>query len=556
MRGTRLSLVTLAVLAATALASATALAVVPANGGMVGGTQVTVAASPGDQNDPHLDGDVVSFTDHQPFDSRIRYFSFSTSLTAAVPFSPGDVDLLSDVASGRVSFSRVMADRTAAMVFDTSTLVLTEVDPLPGGNRLGASIGGDTVAFVNLLSGGGDIFAADLATSATPTNVSAAAEFERDPSVSPDGNAIVWQRDFGSTSGIMKAARLGGVWGSTSVVADTAANEYGPDTDGVSVAYASDRATSLGGTDIYLRSLAGGAELQLEINGVQQNPALSAGVISFESTPVAPGAESDLFVYVVATNTLWQVTDTPAVGEHLSDIRVLPNGDVRVVWAVDEDSSLTSLQDVYARTFSIPLGGGDTTPPSVAIATPADGALYTKSQFVLADYACADEPGGSGLASCAGPVASGAPIDTASVGAHAFAVTGADNAGNAVTLTHGYGVVFCVTPFAPPVDDLPVLNRVNAGRSIPVKFSVCGNQGLAVLAAGYPKSQQVACDSSAPVDGIEETTTAGNSTLSYDAASDQYTYVWKTEKSWAGSCRQLVLQLADGSYRRAIFQLR
>lgn len=58
---------------------------------------------------------------------------------------------------------------------------------------------------------------------------------------------------------------------------------------------------------------------------------------------------------------------------------------------------------------------------------------------------------------------------------------------------------------------------------MPVKFSLRGNKGLDVFATGYPKTQQLACDSSAPVDGIEQTASAGASTLSYDAASDTYT---------------------------------
>jgi hypothetical protein len=58
------------------------------------------------------------------------------------------------------------------------------------------------------------------------------------------------------------------------------------------------------------------------------------------------------------------------------------------------------------------------------------------------------------------------------------------------------------------------------------------------------------------VDGIEETVTAGGSSLSYDAASDLYKYVWKTDKSWAGSCRQVVLGLVDGTFRRAAFLFR
>jgi probable HAF family extracellular repeat protein len=106
--------------------------------------------------------------------------------------------------------------------------------------------------------------------------------------------------------------------------------------------------------------------------------------------------------------------------------------------------------------------------------------------------------------------------------------------------------------FFAPVDNPPTVNTVNAGRAIPVKFSLSGDQGLGVIEEGYPKSQQVPCDAADPVDGIEETTTAGASGLTYDAASDEYTYVWKTDKAWTG-CRQLVLKLDDGTVHRANF---
>jgi probable HAF family extracellular repeat protein len=106
--------------------------------------------------------------------------------------------------------------------------------------------------------------------------------------------------------------------------------------------------------------------------------------------------------------------------------------------------------------------------------------------------------------------------------------------------------------FFAPVDNPPTVNTVNAGRAIPVKFSLSGDQGLGVIEEGYPKSQQVPCDADDPVDGIEETTTAGASGLTYDAASDEYTYVWKTDKAWTG-CRQLVLKLDDGTVHRANF---
>jgi predicted extracellular nuclease len=110
--------------------------------------------------------------------------------------------------------------------------------------------------------------------------------------------------------------------------------------------------------------------------------------------------------------------------------------------------------------------------------------------------------------------------------------------------------------FFQPVDNLPVLNSVKAGNSVPIKFSLGGNQGLDVLLAGYPVSRPIACDSSAPLDEIEQTVNSGGSSLSYDAASDQYTYVWKTNKAWAGTCRRLILVLKDGSIHYANFKLK
>ena len=67
-------------------------------------------------------------------------------------------------------------------------------------------------------------------------------------------------------------------------------------------------------------------------------------------------------------------------------------------------------------------------------------------------------------------------------------------------------------------------------------------------------SRPVRCDSSLPSDPVEQTVTAGASGLSYDAATDVYTYTWKTDKAWKGTCRELVLGLVDGSQHRARFQ--
>jgi hypothetical protein len=99
-------------------------------------------------------------------------------------------------------------------------------------------------------------------------------------------------------------------------------------------------------------------------------------------------------------------------------------------------------------------------------------------------------------------------------------------------------------------------NRAKAGSAIPVKFSLGGNQGLNIFSTELPNPKfTFASCSGALVDDIEQTVTAGASSLTYDAASDQYVYVWKTDKAWAGKCGTLSVTLKDGSSHTATFTL-
>jgi hypothetical protein len=55
------------------------------------------------------------------------------------------------------------------------------------------------------------------------------------------------------------------------------------------------------------------------------------------------------------------------------------------------------------------------------------------------------------------------------------------------------------------------------------------------------------------VDTVEETAPGASSSLRYDAATDTYVYVWKTEKAWADSCRRPSPTLTDGTAHEARF---
>ena len=147
-----------------------------------------------------------------------------------------------------------------------------------------------------------------------------------------------------------------------------------------------------------------------------------------------------------------------------------------------------------------------------------------------------------------------ASCGTSSIGTLSVKGTVRDQDGDQTEYTGSVAVIYAFGGFLGPVDAPPVLNLAKAGAAVPAKFSLGSNQGLAILAAGYPKSQPIGCDAASPSDPIEETVTDGSSGLSYDAASGLYTYVWKTDKAWAATCRLLTLALVDGTEHTALFK--
>jgi hypothetical protein len=152
----------------------------------------------------------------------------------------------------------------------------------------------------------------------------------------------------------MKSVRTQGTWGSPTLVsgpAGVAFNQGYPDTDGDWIVYESN-GPSATGSDICFQPLAGGPETQLAIPGTQRSPSIKAGVIVFESAPDTFNATSDIYVYIIATHTLLQLTDTPSVNETLSDIDLLPNGNIRVVWAADD--GIAGEFNLYALTVTPP----------------------------------------------------------------------------------------------------------------------------------------------------------------------------------------------------------
>lgn len=183
---------------------------------------------------------------------------------------------------------------------------------------------------------------------------------------------------------------------------------------------------------------------------------------------------------------------------------------------------------------------------SVSFSTPVVGVIRTDTHLVASDplgaptlFSTMDRGAEAGEVTIGGP-------EEASV---SFTTT--NQADEARVITMGY----TFRGFFAPVDNPPVVNTVKAGSAVPLKFSLGGFQGYDIFGPASPSSSRTDCSSSAPLDDIETTVTPGASTLSYDATSDTYTYVWKTDKAWSGQCRTLTVTTADGGAHTALFQL-
>lgn len=108
--------------------------------------------------------------------------------------------------------------------------------------------------------------------------------------------------------------------------------------------------------------------------------------------------------------------------------------------------------------------------------------------------------------------------------------------------------------FFGPISNPPDMNSARAGNTVPVIFSMDGDQGLDLFEEGFPASREIDCETGDVIGDFEPTQTPGNSGLSYDASTDRYTYPWKTVRSWSGACRQFVLDFGDNITFVANFQ--
>jgi hypothetical protein len=308
------------------------------------GTFQVVNNGPGDQNDPRLDCNLTSYVN---FDAQNNFLIHYLASPANTDFIvPGNgLDTQPDVSGNRIAFTESNATDSSIAVFNVLTLFRTDI---PGPKRSHPAIGWDLVAYEDR-----SFFAApnqselgvyDLSTE-TDIRLTNDLLFDKNPAVSPTGNAVVWEKcqTDGLGCNIYSSVQTSPGVFTTRALTTGGGENRNPDTNGQIAVYISNRS---GENDIYFQPLAGGAEIRIAIPGDQRSLSISDNLIAFESQ--APlESQYDIYVYNLSTATLYRVTNTP--GTEFSTRITFCNGVGRIVYVspgVD--------WDVYAFTFQIP----------------------------------------------------------------------------------------------------------------------------------------------------------------------------------------------------------
>lgn len=354
------------------------------------GTFQAVNNSAGDQTNPDLDCNLTSYAnqDIQGL-SRIHYQAPPANTDLLIPGNGSDFQ--PHVNGNRIAFTEDNSQGAGVAVFDVMTQFRTDI---PGAKRSNPAIGGDMVAYEDRSFFTGpnqsELGIYDL-NSQTDLRLTNDLLFDKNPAVSPTGNAVVWEKcqTDGSGCNVYSAIQTApGVFTTTALTTSALGENRSPVTNGQIAVYISDRT---GQNDIYYQPLAGGPETRIAIPLDQRDVSISGNLISFASQPENQ-TEYDIFVYDLSTATLYQVTNTP-VDE--TNIRMTYcNGVGRIVYVspgVD--------WDVYSFTFQLPSAPPPPPPPpspadqinalialvqSYNLSPPVESTLVTKLQDALA----------------------------------------------------------------------------------------------------------------------------------------------------------------------------
>jgi beta propeller repeat protein len=326
------------------------------------GTSVTInnggsgAPSTGASN-PAVSGDWVVYTDDSTGQGVIHYYDLATSQDASIDTEGGFDGQYGDAISGTtVVYSHEdTSGNYSIYAYDIGSGNPPAALDDTGDLQIRPAIGGDTVAWndygcnsnnppgcnTTISPGYPQVMVYDTATQALTDLSDDPTTANWQEAVSPDGSVVVWSKcnEQGDVCQVWEGiAGTGGTW-SVSELASSSGGSVGdeqPQTNGNIVVYQSELPVSNytvpGG--IYWQPVGGGTEQEVPFPAgfnASYDPHVSGDLISFVSENTSTG-ESEIFVYSLATQTLYQVTNTPDEPNEVDNISVTPDGVASLVW--------------------------------------------------------------------------------------------------------------------------------------------------------------------------------------------------------------------------------
>lgn len=250
---------------------------------------------------------------------------------------------------------------------------------------------------------------------------------------------------------------------------------------------------------------------------------------------IAPGPDGAMWFTMTGADAIGRIEmdgtiQTRAIAAGAAPYGIVADLDGTVWWAEQGLNRIGRLTPADAPP--------DLTAPTIAISSPVEGTPVLAGSPVRAAYACTDEPGGSGIATCAGPVASGASFVPA-LGAQTFTVTASDVAGNTATAS--------VTILAFSRIEAPLTGMLRPGEGVPftLGMGLDPRSRAAVLAEGSPVSRQVDCADPSMSLGPA---TAAEVKPAHVRNDGSLSFRWRTDRGWAGQCRTLELRFAAAGW--------
>ena len=341
---------------------------------------------------------------------------------------------------------------------------------------------------------------------------------DRAPAFSPTGSRIAFNsnRDGDYEIYVMRADGTG----QTPLTSDPEADNHPSfSPDGSSIVFIS-RRHSPSGSQLYVMNRDGSGQTRLTDDGFD-------GEAKPDSNPTwgsaPPSDENPPSVRCDAPDGSWHASDVSIActaadeGSGLADATDASFSLSTNVPAGTEDANAsTNSRQVCDRAGNCatagPIAGSmiDKKGPSVSIVRPG-AATYLLNEAVSASYSCAD--GGSGVASCSGPVADGAAVDTASVGTKSFPVSATDEVGNTASRTATYAVAY---------DDFLLYDPAKPTRRIKLQLHDANGANVSSPATVLT------------VQSIDGTKPAGG-TFSYSKSAEAYQYAVDTRGLSSGS---------------------